>query len=95
MPGDQHIRHGPHERSRFGQHQFDQPRVRAGDLGEPGRFRTGRDGFQVDEAVLSLGDDLLGDDQHVVRPRVELGERIAQDRDEIVSGADLADEARG
>ena len=74
----------------FRQDHLDQRRVLARGARELPGARRWRDLGERDVAALGLGDDLVGDDQHVALSWWQHGglQRVAEDAREIVTGPD-------
>ena len=97
MARDQHMRHRPHHIQRFRQHELDQPRVLARHISKLTRPGTGRHRIEIDEAPFDLGDDLLGDGQHVRCDRRDPGrvDGIGQHPRQIVPRLDFTNGREG
>ena len=78
---DDQPRTRPHHRFGFGKDQLDHPRVLLRLGGKPLGLRRGRYRGEVDLPALSLGNDLLGDDQDVSRGGREAAGRVRVEDD--------------
>ena len=74
----------------LGEDELDQARVLVALFGQATRRRGWRHLAQVDAAVFRLGDDLLGDDQHVaiLELAVRRPDRIEDQVGQVVAGLD-------
>jgi hypothetical protein len=78
---------------RFAQHEFDQPRILAGEFRQRHRACRRLDSGECDPAPLALGHDLLRDHQHVAVDQCDAGAReaVADEAGKIVACDDLRD----
>ena len=63
---------GAHELRGLVEHHLHEPRVLAVRIREPARVGAGHDVGQADRPALGLGDDLVGDGEHVAGPQAAL-----------------------
>ena len=90
------MRHRAHHIGGFTQGQFHQPGVLAGYRGQPKRLTLRRDIRQIDEPPLGLGHDLGGDNQNIVRQRLDarITQRACQQGGQIIARPHFANSGK-
>jgi hypothetical protein len=102
--GDDHpVRH-PDDPDRLAQDHLDLARIAVPALGEGDRLGPRLDRGEVHDRALGLRDDLLGDDEDVIRSErsaarqqaiAEPDERVGQEGRQVVTGQDLREPLEG